>query len=331
MLRRQSMFCHLRSDKGYMGPPAAGAYFKGRFHIYYLQYPHASRWGDMHWSHAVSDDLVLWEDKGVVITPPEGKSLSCGSAVVRGDLLYVFYSIDDRLCCSVSSDGQLFENKEIICEEDLKDPFVFEYEDSYRLLDGNKVLMSDDLVNWIPAGFLADPGVLPPAESSRLIEVDGSWVLILEGHKLRPNRVLMATGEFNGVTFAADKGFEPVETGPDLRCPMVFKDESGRALMLAWIMSGKLSRIGGFTIPREISVGLKDELIMLPADEVMGRVKGESRFVSYENGRLKIMIEGKTLWDKAYKEEPDVLTLEDIGLVELFINGGAENVTFLIC
>lgn len=315
-----------------MGPPAAGAYFKGRFHVYYLQYPHAARWGNMHWSHAVSDDLMNWEDKGVVIEPSEGGSLSSGSAVVRGELLYVFYSENNRLCCSVSADGQLFEPQEINFKESCSAPFVFEYEDSYRLTEGDRIWGSDDLLNWTELGCLAGPGILPPAEQTRLIKLeDDSWLMVSEGHKLRPHRVLMAAGEFNGVTFAANKGFEPVEAGPDFRYPILFNDEDGRAILLAWIMSGKLGRIGGFTIPREISLDLRDDLIMLPVDEAMGRTKGESRFVSYENGRLRIMFEGKTLWDKAYREEPDVLILEDIGLVELFINGGSENVTLLIC
>ena len=43
------------------------------------------------------------------------------------------------------------------------------------------------------------------------------------------------------------------------------------------------------------------------------------------------MFEGKTIFDKAYASEPDVQTLEDVGVVELFIDGGRETVTVYIC
>jgi len=70
---------------------------------------------------------------------------------------------------------------------------------------------------------------------------------------------------------------------------------------------------------------------MLPIDEALHLLKKESQFTVYENGRLRIQHEGHTILDRPYKEEPDILTLEDVGCVELFINGGMENITSYIC
>ena len=61
------------------------------------------------------------------------------------------------------------------------------------------------------------------------------------------------------------------------------------------------------------------------------RLIKESRFVTYASGRLRVFFEGRTLFDKAYKECPDTRVLEDVGTVEVFLDGGRENITLFIC
>ena len=41
--------------------------------------------------------------------------------------------------------------------------------------------------------------------------------------------------------------------------------------------------------------------------------------------------EGRTLFDKAYRECPEIKVLEDVGTVEVFLDGGRETVTRFIC
>ena len=89
--------------------------------------------------------------------------------------------------------------------------------------------------------------------------------------------------------------------------------------------------MGAFTIPRELEFDLDGNLVMLPCTEAMRYVIKESRFVSYEKGLLRVSFEGKTILERPYAEEPELMVLEDVGVVELFINGGRENITCYIC
>ena len=155
-----------------------------------------------------------------------------------------------------------------------------------------------------------------------------------------PHRVCFGVGEFDGESFIPDDPDEPfraVETGPDFYAPQTFEDGSGRRILIAWMYNWKRSagagrtQVGAFTIPRELGLDLAGNVIMLPVEEAMRYTVKESRFVSYDRGRLRVIFEGKTLIDRPFKDEPELLVLEDVGVVEVFINGGKETITTYIC
>ncbi len=77
---------HLLPQHNWMNDPNGPIWWKGNYHLFYQLNPHAAVWGDMHWGHAVSPDMVHWRHEPIALAPTPGgaDSEGCfsGSAVV---------------------------------------------------------------------------------------------------------------------------------------------------------------------------------------------------------------------------------------------------------
>ena len=60
---------HLTPRVGWMNDPNGFSYYKGQYHLFYQYYPFDTKWGVMHWGHAVSDDLLHWEHLPAALAP----------------------------------------------------------------------------------------------------------------------------------------------------------------------------------------------------------------------------------------------------------------------
>lgn len=130
---------HLAAPVGWINDPNGFVYYKEQYHLFYQYHPYDTKWGPMHWGHAVSEDLVHWEYVGVALVPDKAYDKDgcfSGSALVKDGKLYLMYTghiIDEETKqirqvqnIAISEDGIHFEkyrNNPVIDERNLPEVF----------------------------------------------------------------------------------------------------------------------------------------------------------------------------------------------------------------
>lgn len=67
---------------GWMNDPNGMFYKDGVYHLYFQYNPYGSVWGNMHWGHSTSTDLMHWKFEGCAIVPDTWGAIFSGSCVV---------------------------------------------------------------------------------------------------------------------------------------------------------------------------------------------------------------------------------------------------------
>ena len=139
---------HHAPERGWMNDPN-GLFFKdGVWHLYYQYNPYGSMWGNMHWAHSTSTDLVHWQQQPVALAPDAWGTMFSGSCVVDHnntagfgkDAIISMYTSSrptpfggdvQAQCIAYSNDGgktfTKYVGNPVITDEkkDFRDPHVF--------------------------------------------------------------------------------------------------------------------------------------------------------------------------------------------------------------
>ena len=134
---------HFTPQYGWMNDPNGMVYADGTYHLFYQYNPYGARWGNMHWGHAISKDLVNWEYQPTAIAPDKLGAIFSGSAVIdhdntagfgKGAMIAIFTSAGDRQTQSIAyslNGGKTFtkyEGNPVLSDAniiDFRDPKVF--------------------------------------------------------------------------------------------------------------------------------------------------------------------------------------------------------------
>ncbi len=203
---------HFTVKNGWNNDPNGLVYADGVYHMFYQYNPAAPEWENMHWGHAVSRDLVHWEEKDIALFPDEMGTMFSGSAFIDKsnttgfgkDALLLYYTAagnTSRLsegkkftqCIAYSFDGgktfTKYANNPILphIEGGNRDPKVVYVEEIgkyimaiYLAEKRYELLVSDDLLNWNHFDYLTLGG---DAECPDIfsLECDGEKLWIIMG------------------------------------------------------------------------------------------------------------------------------------------------------
>ncbi|MFS8186246.1 glycoside hydrolase family 32 protein [Rossellomorea marisflavi] len=173
---------HFSPGEQWMNDPNGLVYFEGEYHLFFQHHPDGNTWGPMHWGHAVSRDLVHWEELPIALYPDELGTIFSGSAVVdwhnstgffqegKPGLVAIYtnhdtdpvsgkirqrqsvaYSVDNGRTWSKYEGNPVLENVSL---QDYRDPKVFWHDESGKwvmvLATGQSVTIyhSPDLLIW---------------------------------------------------------------------------------------------------------------------------------------------------------------------------------------
>lgn len=260
---------HYTQRRGWNNDPNGLIYYEGEYHLFYQHNPYERDWGNMHWGHAVSKDLVHWEELPLALFPDEHRTMFSGSAVIdynntagfnkggtpamvaiytadspEKQVQCIAYSLDKGRTWTKYEGNPIIDSKAKWNSHDTRDPKVFWHEPSGKWVlvlnerDGHSIYNSDDLKNWTYESHITGFWECPELFE---LPVDGDvnntkWVMYGASGTYM-------TGTFDGKTFVPESGKHYYSTGT-IYAAQTYNNipaSDGRRIQIGW---GRISHPG---------------------------------------------------------------------------------------
>jgi fructan beta-fructosidase len=250
---------HFSTRRGWINDANGPIYYAGEYHLFYQHNPYGWDWGNMHWGHAVSADLVHWRELPIGLYPHTyGDMAYSGSAVIdwnntagfktsTNDVMVVAYTSTGRgECIAFSNDrGRTFTDYpgNPVVKNVGRDPRIFWYAPSNHwsmvvynedpgLPRGFAFYSSTNLREWTCRSRISDffecPDLFPLPVDGKMDQI--KWVLNdASGDYL--------VGRFDGGTFTAETGKLKGNGGNAFYASQTFTEMpegDGRRVQISW-------------------------------------------------------------------------------------------------
>lgn len=239
---------HFTSRRGWNNDPNGLVWYDGEYHLFYQHNPFEIHWENMHWGHAVSKDLLHWQELNDALYPDPLGMMFSGSAVIDKEntsgwgknALVAYYTAagkEQTQCVAYSLDkGRTFtkyEGNPVL--GGTRDPKVFWYEPGQVwvmvLYEGNTnaIYNSTDLKNWEfksrTKGFYECPELFAlPVDGD---ETNKKWVMYGASGTYM-------IGDFDGENYTPEYGKYFYSWGSQYAAQTYNNVPDGRRIQIGW-------------------------------------------------------------------------------------------------
>ena len=260
---------HFTHGENWTGEPAGALYYDGEYHLFYQYNPKEAVFGNIHWGHAVSKDLLQWQILPVALSPDNKGQINSGSVIAdvhntsglaAGDIpvfiAYYTYSGDSNVAIAHSLDkGHTWtkHNEPVLTDQQtFKNPNVSWNHKAGKWLmtvstgSALQFYSSHDCLNWNYLSEFGDHTNGGSWEGSSLISlpVEGEdshkWILITNTSHGPANEAPATRyyiGDFDGKQFHATQNKELwIDYGFDNCNGIIFNNTpNNRKITIGWL------------------------------------------------------------------------------------------------